>query len=118
MRALAVRRAGASALWPRPASRRQSRARQRRPWPIGSGHGSSALLYSPPARTMQRGREPQRPAFPYLRVLEALRQDVLASAPGSAAPSEAELATRHGVSRMTARNAVLVLRQEGLLYVV
>ena len=28
------------------------------------------------------------------------------------------LATRHGVSRMTARNAVLVLRQEGLLYVV
>jgi GntR family transcriptional regulator len=51
-------------------------------------------------------------------VLEALRQDVLALAPGSAAPSESELATRHGVSRMTARNAVLVLRQEGLLYVV
>ena len=67
---------------------------------------------------MQRGREPSRPAFPYLRVLEALRQDVLALAPGSAAPSETELAARHGVSRMTARNAVLVLRQEGLLYVV
>ena len=67
---------------------------------------------------MQRGREPARPAFPYLRVLEALRQDVLALAPGSAAPSETELAARHGVSRMTARNAVLVLRQEGLLYVV
>jgi GntR family transcriptional regulator len=67
---------------------------------------------------MQRGREPSRPAFPYLRVLEALRQDVLALPPGSAAPSESELATRHGVSRMTARNAVLVLRQEGLLYVV
>jgi GntR family transcriptional regulator len=67
---------------------------------------------------MQRGREPSRPAFPYLRVLEALRQDVLALAPGSAAPSESELAARHGVSRMTARNAVLVLRQEGLLYVV
>ena len=67
---------------------------------------------------MQRGREPARPAFPYQRVLEALRQDVLALAPGSAAPSESELAARHGVSRMTARNAVLVLRQEGLLYVV
>jgi GntR family transcriptional regulator len=67
---------------------------------------------------MQRGREPSQPAFPYLRVLEALRQNVLALAPGSAAPSESELAARHGVSRMTARNAVLVLRQEGLLYVV
>ena len=67
---------------------------------------------------MQRLREPSRPVFPYLRVLEALRQDVLALAPGSAAPSETELAARHGVSRMTARNAVLVLRQEGLLYVV
>jgi GntR family transcriptional regulator len=66
---------------------------------------------------MQRGRKPSRPAFPYLRVLEALRQDVLALAPGSVAPSESELAARHGVSRMTARNAVLVLRQEGLLYV-
>jgi len=65
-----------------------------------------------------RGREPSRPSFPYLRVLEALRQDVLALAAGSAAPSESELAARHGVSRMTARNAVLVLRQEGLLYVV
>ena len=43
---------------------------------------------------------------------------MLALAPGSAAPSETELAARHGVSRMTARNAVLVLRQEGLLYVV
>jgi GntR family transcriptional regulator len=67
---------------------------------------------------MQRRREPSRPTFPYLRVLEALRQDVLALEPGSAAPSETELAARHGVSRMTARNAVLVLRQEGLLYVV
>jgi GntR family transcriptional regulator len=67
---------------------------------------------------MQRGRERTRPAFPYLRVLEALRQDVLALAPGSAAPSETELATRHGVSRTTARSAVIVLRQEGLLYVV
>jgi GntR family transcriptional regulator len=67
---------------------------------------------------MQRGRDPSRPAFPYLRVLEALRQDVLALAPGSAAPSESELAARHGVSRMTARSAVLVLRQEGLLYAV
>ena len=43
---------------------------------------------------MQRGREPARPAFPYLRVLEALRQVVLALAPGSAAPSETELASR------------------------
>jgi GntR family transcriptional regulator len=59
---------------------------------------------------MQRGRERSRPAFPYLRVLEALRQDVLALAPGSAAPSESELATRHGVSRTTARSAVIVLR--------
>jgi len=67
---------------------------------------------------MQRGRERSRPAFPYLRVLEALRQDVLALAPGSAAPSETELATRHGVSRTTARSAVVVLRQEGLLYIV
>jgi GntR family transcriptional regulator len=67
---------------------------------------------------MQRRRETRRPTFPYLRVLEAQRQDVQALEPASAAPSETELAARHGVSRMTARNAVLVLRQEGLLYVV
>lgn len=43
---------------------------------------------------------------------------MLALAPGSLAPSETELAARYGVSRMTSRAAVLVLRQEGLLYVV
>jgi GntR family transcriptional regulator len=67
---------------------------------------------------MQRKREPSRPTFPYLRILEALRQEVLALEPGSVAPSETDLVARHGVSRMTARNAVLALRQEGLLYVV
>jgi GntR family transcriptional regulator len=67
---------------------------------------------------MQRRRERSRRTPPYLRVVETLRQDVLALAPGSAAPSETELAARHGVARMTARAAVLVLRQEGLLYVV
>lgn len=65
---------------------------------------------------MQRRRKPSPSSNLYLRVLEALRQDVLALAPGSAAPSEYELAARHGVSRMTARSAVLVLRHEGLLY--
>jgi GntR family transcriptional regulator len=67
---------------------------------------------------MQRGRTRSRRTFPYLRVLEALRQEVLALGPGSPAPSETELGKRHGVSRMTARAAVLILRQEGLLYVV
>jgi GntR family transcriptional regulator len=67
---------------------------------------------------MQRGRTRSRRTFPYLRVLEALRQEVLALGPGAPAPSETELGKRHGVSRMTARAAVLILRQEGLLYVV
>jgi GntR family transcriptional regulator len=66
---------------------------------------------------MPRGRGGPRPAFPYLRILDELRAWVLASPEGTALSPESALAARHGVSRMTARKAVMVLREEGLVFV-
>lgn len=52
----------------------------------------------------------------YVQILQRLRTEVLALPPGSLVASERDLAERFDVSRMTAREAVRVLRQEGLLY--
>jgi GntR family transcriptional regulator len=53
----------------------------------------------------------------YQEIAEALRQQVRAGAPrpGRMLPSEAELSEIHGVSRVTVRRALELLRAEGLI---
>src|SRR5258708_30338023 len=50
----------------------------------------------------------------YLEIEQALRKRLAGMAPGDPPPSDAELCEEFGVSRMTARNAVHRLAQEGL----
>ncbi|WP_324605318.1 GntR family transcriptional regulator [Streptomyces sp. NRRL S-237] len=61
--------------------------------------------------------DPNAPRAPYMRVLDALLADIRSGAlpPGSRLPSEAELCAAHGVARMTARRAVGILREHGLV---
>ncbi|HEY3336706.1 MAG TPA: GntR family transcriptional regulator [Candidatus Limnocylindrales bacterium] len=49
------------------------------------------------------------------RIEQALRERIAALAPGDALPSDAELCAEFGVSRMTARNAMQRLADEGLV---
>lgn len=56
-----------------------------------------------------------RPAPRYEEIEGWLREQVLAGTPGEVLPSEAELAARFKVSRMTARQAVQNLAREGLV---
>jgi GntR family transcriptional regulator len=65
------------------------------------GHGSM---------TARQAREAR-----YQEIERWLRELVLGGAPGDTLPSESELATRFGVSRMTARQAVQNLAGEGLV---
>ena len=51
----------------------------------------------------------------YVEIADYLRGLIAAAAPGDRLPSDAELCRRFGVSRMTARHAVQVLANEGLL---
>jgi GntR family transcriptional regulator len=50
----------------------------------------------------------------YLKVADALRDRIVSGA-GGALPSEAELGTEYGVSRVTVRRALELLRDEGLV---
>ncbi|WP_052874802.1 GntR family transcriptional regulator [Streptomyces sp. NBC_01439] len=61
--------------------------------------------------------DPNAPRAPYMRVLDALVADIESGklGPGDAIPSESELCQTHGVARMTARRAVKVLRERGLV---
>jgi GntR family transcriptional regulator len=56
-------------------------------------------------------------SFPYRRIVDDLRADVLAGrrAPGERLPSENELADQYQTSRPTARRAVAQLKAEGLV---
>ncbi|MEV4433321.1 GntR family transcriptional regulator [Streptomyces sp. NPDC049585] len=65
----------------------------------------------------ERPNEPHAPRAPYMRVLDALTADIEAGkyAPGDLIPSEAELRERFGVARETARRAVRILRERGLI---
>ncbi|MGB5187823.1 MAG: GntR family transcriptional regulator [Acidimicrobiia bacterium] len=51
----------------------------------------------------------------YLEIADYLRELVASAEPGERLPSDAELCERFGVSRMTARQAVMVLANEHLL---
>ncbi|MGX8904753.1 GntR family transcriptional regulator [Streptomyces netropsis] len=61
--------------------------------------------------------DPNAPRAPYMRVLDALTAAIEAGTygPGDPIPSEAELCKTHGVARETARRAVRVLRERGLV---
>src|ERR1700712_5979415 len=62
------------------------------------------------------GREETAPPTATAIVAEALAQMVLGElSPGTSLPSEGDLATRYGVSRLTVREAVKMLAGRGLL---
>lgn len=48
-------------------------------------------------------------------VLDALEAEIEGKSPGDAISSENELCERHGVARMTARRAIGILRERGLI---
>jgi GntR family transcriptional regulator len=52
----------------------------------------------------------------YLEIADYLRTLVVAAEPGDRMPSDAEICARFGVSRMTARHAVQLLVNEGLVF--
>lgn len=66
---------------------------------------------------MRRVLEGSRQTFRYRQILDDLRREAMSQPPGTPLPSEKELAARYGVSRMTARRAVQMLRHDGLVYV-
>ena len=61
--------------------------------------------------------DPDDPRPPYRQVASALRAAILTRSlkPGEKLPSGPELAKRYGVARMTAQQAIRVLREEGLV---
>ncbi|MFJ1612268.1 GntR family transcriptional regulator [Streptomyces sp. NPDC088251] len=65
----------------------------------------------------EQSPDPRTPHAPYMTVLDALTAEIEAGRikPGEKIPSDAELVQRFGVARMTARRAVGVLRERGLV---
>jgi DNA-binding transcriptional regulator YhcF (GntR family) len=61
---------------------------------------------------------PEDPRPPYQQVAAAVRAAILTRtlAPGDKLPSQAELAKRYGVARMTVQQALRILKDEGLTY--
>ncbi|MGW6455588.1 GntR family transcriptional regulator [Streptomyces sp. NPDC055078] len=61
---------------------------------------------------------PYVPRAPYMKVRDALAADIASGVygPGDPIPSESELCERFGVARETARRAVRVLRDRGLIF--
>ena len=51
----------------------------------------------------------------YRQIEQALRERIAELQPGERLPSDAELCTEFGVSRMTARNAMQRLAEDGLI---
>lgn len=71
---------------------------------------------------MRTKRRQERPAIPdrqplYARLYEAIRRGVAEGkwAPGDSLPTEAELGEAFGVSRITVRHALQLLRQDGVI---
>ncbi|MEU6999165.1 GntR family transcriptional regulator [Nonomuraea sp. NPDC046570] len=52
----------------------------------------------------------------YLQIAEIIRGRISGLAPGHPVPSEADIQNEFGVARTTARRAMHVLREEGLIY--
>jgi GntR family transcriptional regulator len=67
---------------------------------------------------MPQSPDRRTPYAPYMRVLDALAEEIRAGriGPGERVPSEAELCERFKVARETARRAVKELRERGLVY--
>ncbi|WP_367136449.1 MULTISPECIES: GntR family transcriptional regulator [Streptomyces] len=65
----------------------------------------------------EKPTDPHAPHAPYMEVLAALTAEIKAGkyAPGDLIPSDAQLCERFGVARETARRAVKVLRERGLV---
>ncbi|MFF4495505.1 GntR family transcriptional regulator [Streptomyces sp. NPDC001546] len=63
----------------------------------------------------ERPKDPHAPHAPYMRVLDALIEEIKGKKPGDPISSEAELCERHKVARETARRAVRVARERGLV---
>jgi DNA-binding transcriptional regulator YhcF (GntR family) len=61
--------------------------------------------------------DPDDPRSPYIQVSNLLRAAILTKklAPGEKLPSQAQLADRYGVARMTIQQALRVLREENLI---
>lgn len=59
--------------------------------------------------------DPYTPRAPYMRVLDALVEEIKGKQPGDPISSEAELCQRHKVARETARRAVRAARDRGLV---
>jgi DNA-binding GntR family transcriptional regulator len=62
--------------------------------------------------------DPEGDTHLYLQISEILRARVLKAAEGDPVPSEAAIQQEFGVARTTARRAIHVLRDEGLIYTV
>lgn len=67
---------------------------------------------------MLRSLDRRSPLPLYVQIQRALRDEIRAGAirGGAPVPSERELSERYGVSRMTVRQAMRALRQEGIVY--
>jgi GntR family transcriptional regulator len=67
--------------------------------------------------TCSIGRVPESEGFPYRRIADDVREDILSGRipAGERIPSENELAERYGTSRGVARRAIATLRAEGLI---
>ncbi len=64
--------------------------------------------------------DPRAPEPPYRQIAADLIAEIERGelAPGKPLPSEKELTERYGVARNTARSALAVLRERGLIYTV
>lgn len=64
--------------------------------------------------------DPRAPEPPYRQIAADLAAEIARGelAPGRPLPSEKELTERYGVARNTARSALAVLRDQGLIYTV
>lgn len=77
------------------------------------------LLASPAVTALDAAFDSSSNSGPlHSRIRHALRADILSGhyAPGSRVPSESELGQRFSVSRITVRQALASLQQEGLIY--
>ena len=78
-------------------------AGRERPWTADRARGSRAGV-------TDAGYQPQ-----YRQIEQALRERIATLPPGDRLPSDADLCAEFGVSRMTARNAMQRLADDGLI---